>query len=165
MPPTKKRKLNAEADNKSVISESEDEKQMSGIEGPGEEDWSSESEGSQSSSSAASSPDTEEEIARAHIKKRSKKTSKRKIRATSPSRFGDTLEALLNTTTPAAAPLALKPSIQRRINHERNDIKKRKRLEGEKKDHEEIGRITDVIGGWGGENERALRKVAQRGGT
>jgi hypothetical protein len=71
----------------------------------------------------------------------------------------------LNTATPAAAPLALKPSIQRRINHERNDIKKRKRLEGEKKDHEEIGRVTDVIGGWGGENERALRKVAQRGGA
>jgi hypothetical protein len=60
MPPTKKRKLNAEAEDKSVISESEDERQMSGIEGSGEEDWSSESEGSQSSNSAASSPDTEE---------------------------------------------------------------------------------------------------------
>ena len=33
------------------------------------------------------------------------------------------------------------------------------------KEKEEKGRIKDVIGGWGGESERALRKVAQRGGT
>ncbi|PVG03352.1 hypothetical protein CPB86DRAFT_444162 [Serendipita vermifera] len=164
MPPTKKRKLNTETPSKSAISESDDDNQMSDIEESREkEQWPSESGESQSPNSAASSTDTEEEITRAQIKKRSKKTSKRKLRATSPSRFGDTLEALLSTTTPTAAPLALKPSIQRRITHKKNDIKKRKRLEGEKKDHEEIGRITDVIGGWGGENERSLRKVAQRG--
>ena len=34
-----------------------------------------------------------------------------------------------------------------------------------RKEKEEKGRIKDVIGGWGGESERALRKVAQRGGT
>ena len=37
-------------------------------------------------------------------------------------------------------------------------------LQIEKKEKEDRGRITDVIGGWGGESERALRKVAQRGG-
>ena len=33
-----------------------------------------------------------------------------------------------------------------------------------KKEKEEKSHLIDVIGGWGGENERALRKVAQRGG-
>jgi len=36
-------------------------------------------------------------------------------------------------------------------------------LQIEKKEKEDKGRVTDVIGGWGGESERALRKVAQRG--
>ena len=31
-------------------------------------------------------------------------------------------------------------------------------------EREEKGRVRDVIGGWGAESERALRKVAQRGG-
>lgn len=34
---------------------------------------------------------------------------------------------------------------------------------GEKKEREDTGRVRDVIGGWGGESERAFRKVAQRG--
>jgi len=34
----------------------------------------------------------------------------------------------------------------------------------ERKEKEDKNRIRDVIGGWGGESERALRKVAQRGG-
>ncbi|KIJ57780.1 hypothetical protein HYDPIDRAFT_103853, partial [Hydnomerulius pinastri MD-312] len=33
----------------------------------------------------------------------------------------------------------------------------------ERKEKEDKGRIRDVIGGWGGESERSLRKVAQRG--
>lgn len=37
-------------------------------------------------------------------------------------------------------------------------------MQVERKEKEEKGRIKDVIGGWGAEGERALRKVAQRGG-
>ncbi len=43
-------------------------------------------------------------------------------------------------------------------------MKAKKLLEGERKEKEERNHITDVIGGWGGESERTLRKVAQRGG-
>jgi len=42
-------------------------------------------------------------------------------------------------------------------------VKARKVLRLQKKENEDKRRITDVIGGWGGEGERALRKVAQRG--
>ena len=42
--------------------------------------------------------------------------------------------------------------------------KKKKTKNKKKKEKEEKSHLFDVIGGWGGENERALRKVAQRGG-
>jgi hypothetical protein len=96
---------------------------------------------------------------------KSSKTQKRKRRATSPSQFGTTLQSLLNTSVTVEAPLALKPSIARQQNREKLDVKAKKLLEGEKKEKEETNHITDVIGGWGGENERALRKTAQRGGA
>ncbi|KAF8527882.1 Rrp15p-domain-containing protein [Hysterangium stoloniferum] len=123
------------------------------------------SEGSVShSDSASSSPDTDAEIERGQLAK-SKKTLKRKRRATSPSRFGATLESLLETSAPdgVAAPLSLKPGIARRQKEEKLERGARKVLEGEKKEREEKGRVRDVIGGWGMEGERALRKVAQRG--
>lgn len=120
---------------------------------------------SEDASGEISSPNTEDEIAQAQRPKKSKKTLKRKIRATSPSQFGNTLEALLNTKTPNDAPLALKPSLNRKRNDEKSNLRAKKALDVQKKEHEEVGRVTDVIGGWGGENERALRKVAQRGGN
>ncbi|EGO21856.1 hypothetical protein SERLADRAFT_397348 [Serpula lacrymans var. lacrymans S7.9] len=43
------------------------------------------------------------------------------------------------------------------------ESKAKKALQMEKKDREDQGRVKDVIGGWGAESERSLRKVAQRG--
>ncbi|KAJ3857851.1 Rrp15p-domain-containing protein [Lentinula lateritia] len=94
---------------------------------------------------------------------KSRQTKKRKIRATHASAFGATLQTLLNTEAPSSAPLSLKPSIARKRNDEKLEMKAKKVLQVEKKEKEDRGRITDVIGGWGGESERALRKVAQRG--
>lgn len=134
----------------------------SGLDKSSDEDqWVSEDE---DGSVASSSPDTDTEIALAKVAKKSKKTAKRKLRATSPSQFGQTLETLLNTSAPGEVPLSLKPSIGKKRNEQKLDVRTQKAVEREKKEHEEIGRVRDVIGGWGGENERALRKVAQRGG-
>ncbi|KAF8213132.1 CTLH/CRA C-terminal to lish motif domain-containing protein [Mycena galopus ATCC 62051] len=103
----------------------------------------------------------------AHIEgmkpQKSKQTMKRKIRAAAPSAFGATLQSLLNTDAPSALPLSLKPSVGRKRNDEKLELRAKKVLLGERKEKEDKGRITDVIGGWGGEGERALRKVAQRG--
>jgi len=46
---------------------------------------------------------------------------------------------------------------------EKQELKAKRAQRIERKDKEDKGRIFDVIGGWGGESERALRKVAQRG--
>ena len=113
--------------------------------------------------SAGDSPDTEDEIAAAKANK-SKKTLKRKRRATDPSSFGATLNALLSTNAPTSLPLSLKPSAARKRNEEKQELKAKKAQRIEKKEREDKGHISDVIGGWGGESERALRKVAQRGG-
>ncbi|KAF9535372.1 Rrp15p-domain-containing protein [Crepidotus variabilis] len=94
---------------------------------------------------------------------KSRQTTKRKLRATTTSKFGATLEFLLNTEAPSALPLSLKPSIARKRNDEKLELRAKKVLQVEKKEKEDKGRIKDVIGGWGGESERALRKVAQRG--
>jgi hypothetical protein len=172
MPPSKKRKLGSEQDLLAPSPSTEKERVGDDVEmedaGQAEhEEWSTEDEeiGTESRSTA-SEPDTGDEIAYAQRKKKSKKTAKRKFRATEPGQFGSTLEALLNTSVPgtSATPLALKPSIKRRKKEEKKEMIAKKTMEGEKRTHEEIGRITDVIGGWGGENERSLRKVAQRGG-
>ncbi|KJA26130.1 hypothetical protein HYPSUDRAFT_37007 [Hypholoma sublateritium FD-334 SS-4] len=106
--------------------------------------------------------DEEEEIEGMKPQK-SKQTSKRKIRATGSSKFGSTLQFLLNTETPSALPLSLKPSIARKRNDEKLESRAKKVLQIEKKEKEDKARVKDVIGGWGGESERALRKVAQRG--
>jgi hypothetical protein len=113
---------------------------------------------------AGDSPDTGDEIADAKRLK-SKKTLKRKRRATEPGHFGATLQSLLSTDAPSALPLSLKPSLARNKNDEKLQLRARKKLQLERKEKEDKGRIRDVIGGWGGEGERALRKVAQRGGT
>ena len=97
-------------------------------------------------------------------KLKSRQTSKRKIRATGSSNFGATLQSLLKTDVPSTLPLSLNPSISRKHNDEKLELRAKKVLQVEKKEKEDRGRITDVIGGWGGEGERALRKVAQRGG-
>lgn len=120
------------------------------------------SEGSFASGSEGSSLDTDDEIAQVT---KSKKTLKRKRRATEPSRFGATLQFLLDTDAPSTQPLSLKPSVARQRNDEKLELRAKKVLQIEKKEKEDKGRVTDVIGGWGGESERALRKVAQRGGT
>lgn len=114
----------------------------------------------------------------------------RKRRAIPPSSFGQALTALLDTST--SRPHAKQePSLAERpplLTHaqttldtavlalKRTSLAKRKRAEGkneekaaktqlnERREREERNRMTDVIGGWGGESERALRKVAQRGG-
>jgi hypothetical protein len=114
-------------------------------------------------SSEDDSPNTEDEIAAAKTTK-SKKTLRRKRRATDPSNFGATLNALLNTNAPSSLPLSLKPSVARKRNEEKQELKAKKAQRIEKREREDKGHISDVIGGWGGESERALRKVAQRGG-
>jgi hypothetical protein len=97
-------------------------------------------------------------------REKSHQTSKRKIRATRSSTFGAALQSLLHTDAPSTLPLSLKPSIARQRNDEKLELKARKVLQVEKKDKEDKGRVKDVIGGWGAESERTLRKVAQRGG-
>ncbi|ELU44522.1 Rrp15p domain-containing protein [Rhizoctonia solani AG-1 IA] len=118
--------------------------------------------------SGNSSTDTETEISRARNTKSKKTLSECIHRATSPTAFGGTLEALLATSVPSniqpGAPLALKPSIARKKNDEKLELKAKRILESEKKEREEKGRVQDVIGGWDNQNERSLRKVAQRGG-
>jgi len=94
---------------------------------------------------------------------KSRQTSKRKLRATGSSNFGATLQSLLDTNTPSTLPLSLKPSIARKRNDEKLELRAKKVLQIEKREKEDKARIKDVIGGWGGESERALRKVAQRG--
>ncbi|KAG1881574.1 Rrp15p-domain-containing protein [Suillus tomentosus] len=117
---------------------------------------------SASSSEDDDSPDTEAEIADKRITK-SKKTLKRKRRATEPSQFGATLQGLLDTIAPSDLPLSLKPSIARQKNGAKLELKAHKVIQIEKKEKADKGHIRDVIGGWGGESERSLRKVAQRG--
>jgi len=95
---------------------------------------------------------------------KSRSTSKRKIRATTNTKFGATLEHLLSTETPSSLPLSLKPSIARKRNDDRLELRAKRVLQMERKEKEDKARIKDVIEGWGGESERALRKVAQRGG-
>jgi hypothetical protein len=95
---------------------------------------------------------------------KSRQTLKRKLRATGSSNFGATLQSLLDTNAPSTLPLSLKPSIARKRNDEKLELRAKKVLQIEKKEKEDKARIKDVIGGWGGESERALRKVAQRGG-
>lgn len=118
---------------------------------------------SEGDASESSSLPTEDEIAEAQRPKKSKKTQKRKRRATSPSQFGSTLQNLLNTDTPSNIPLSLKPSVAKRRADEIIETKAKRLLEGEKKEKEERAHVADVIGGWGVENERSSRKVAQRG--
>lgn len=124
--------------------------------------------GSENSSHATNSESeslsTEEEIMEAERQTKSKKTQKRKRRATSPTRFGSTLLSLLDTDTPAPVPFALKPSVEKRRARELSEVKSKKASDLERKEKEEKGHIQDVIGGWGAERERSLRKVAQRGG-
>jgi hypothetical protein len=96
---------------------------------------------------------------------KSARTKKRKLRASAPSAFGATMQSLLDTQTPSNNPLSLKPSLVRKQNDEKLESRARKVLQTEKKNREDQRRITDVIGGWGVESERSLRKVAQRGGT
>ncbi|KAI0361325.1 hypothetical protein OH77DRAFT_1443639 [Trametes cingulata] len=155
MPPAKRQKT-AEDE----VSEQENDEEMISGSGSGsdQEDGFSSDAGS---SSAPSEPDTEDEIAEAKLAK-SKKTLKRKRRATDAVNFGATLQSLLTTDAPEA-PLSLKPSIARKRKEEKLEAKGKQVLQVEKKEKEDRGRITDVIGGWGGEGERALRKVAQRG--
>jgi hypothetical protein len=114
--------------------------------------------------SSAESLGTEEDIADA-MRAKSKKTLKRKHRATDPTRFGATLQALLDTSAPTPLPLSLKPDVARKRNDAKLESKARRVIKVERKEVEETGRVRDIIGGWGGESERALRKVAQRGGT
>jgi len=109
-----------------------------------------------------SSRNTDDEIADGQRMK-SKKTLKRKRRATEPSHFGATLQSLLSTDAPSGLPLSLKPSVAHQKNEAKLELEAKKAIQIERKEKEERGRIRDVIGGWGGESERSLRKVAQRG--
>lgn len=147
MPPFKRQKLS---------DESQDEHDA---DGEVSEDEESVVDGS-ASGSEADSQDELEGLKR----QKSQQTKKRKIRASKKEVFGTVLQALLVTDAPSALPLSLKPSIARRHNDEKLEQRAKKMLQVEKKEKEDRGRISDVIGGWGGESERALRKVAQRGG-
>jgi hypothetical protein len=113
--------------------------------------------------SSGDEPDTEDEIAELKHQK-SKKTLKRKHRATDPSNFSTALQTLLKTDAPSGVPLSLKPSIARKRNDDKLESKARRVIQVEKKEEEDKRRVKDIIGGWGAENERTLRKVAQRGG-
>jgi hypothetical protein len=157
MPPSKRQKTEKVVANE----ESDEETTNSGDELVAESSLASGSEGDGEGDASA---DTDDEIANARPSK-SKKTLKRKRRAIDTTHFGSALQSLLSTDTPSALPLSLKPSVARKRNDEKLEAKGKKIIQIEKKDKEEKGRIKDVIGGWGGEGERALRKVAQRGGA
>ena len=159
MPPTKRRKIASLSTQD--LSDAND-KASSDVHSVSEHELVSEAGGTESEA-GGSSPDTEDEIAEAKRVK-SKKTLKRKHRATDATHFGVALQTLLSTDAPSNLPLSLKPSVARKRNDEKLETKGKRVLEVEKKEREEKGRIQDVIGGWGGESERALRKVAQRGG-
>ncbi|CDO73490.1 hypothetical protein BN946_scf185013.g125 [Trametes cinnabarina] len=158
MPPAKRQKKSDDE-----LSERDDDEEMlsASESAPEQEDGGFSSDAGSSSAGAPSEPDTEDEIEQAKFAK-SKKTLKRKRRATDAVNFGATLQSLLTTDAPEA-PLSLKPSIARKRKDEKIEAKGKQVLQVEKKEKEEKGHITDVIGGWGGEGERALRKVAQRG--
>lgn len=142
-------------------SDDEDDTRKTSITG---RQFSADGSGSEDDSrSDESSPDTADEIAEAKVAK-SKKTLKRKRRATEPSTFGVALQSLLTTDAPSTLPLSLKPSVVRQRNDEKLELKAKRILQIEKKEKDDKGRVKDVIGGWGGESERVLRKVAQRGG-
>ena len=83
------------------------------------------SEQSSESIEEDASADTEEEIAEAK-KAKSKKTLKRKRRATDATHFGSTLQSLLSTDAPSALPLSLKPSLARKRNDEKLEAKGKK---------------------------------------
>ena len=162
MPPSKRPRISTEKISDDVVSSSGPSTSDEPIfEHPEQEEVnaSSSDDGADSESLA-----TEDEIAQAQRNAKSHKTQKRKRRATSPSRFGSTLQALLKTDAPSNVPLSLKPSVAKRRTDEILEGKARKLLEGEKKEQEEKNHVEDVIGGWGAERERSLRKVAQRGG-
>ncbi|KAG6884197.1 hypothetical protein C0992_006779 [Termitomyces sp. T32_za158] len=146
MKPHKRQRLSDDADDEEAV---------------GSQDDASQEELGADSISEAESQSTSDEVL--PKKQKSRQTSKRKIRATHASNFGATLQSLLKTDAPSTLPLSLKPSIARRKNDEKLESRAKKVLQIEKKEKEDKGRIRDVIGGWGGENERALRKVAQRG--
>ncbi|KAJ2927193.1 hypothetical protein H1R20_g9912, partial [Candolleomyces eurysporus] len=133
MPPTKRRKLSDDEEE-----EAHDSADESGLDGGSEAESSeqSPSDGDEDNSSI----DTEDELEGLKRKK-----------------------SLLSTDVPSAAPLSLKPSIARKHNDQKLELKAKKVLQIEKKEKEDKRRIKDPIGGWGGESERALRKVAQRG--
>lgn len=154
MPPEKRRKLGVRVPSRHI------EPHASGESDPEDSDV---REALSASDDEEDSPNTEDEIAQAKFAK-SKKTLKRKHRATDSTNFGAALQSLLSTDTPSALPLSLKPSLARKRNDEKLEQKAKKIIQIEKKEKEDIRRIHDVIGGWGGESERALRKVAQRGG-
>jgi hypothetical protein len=158
MPPTKRQGLeensDVDSDNDEVVNRTSD---------AGEDSLEEEYSDEDQISSEGDSPDTEDDIVAAKASK-SKKTLKRKRRATDPSNFGATLNALLSTDAPSSLPLSLKPSAARKRSEGKQELKAKKAQRIEKKEREDKGHISDVIGGWGGENERALRKVAQRGG-
>lgn len=88
----------------------------------------------------------------------------RKRRAVSPTPFGQALTTLLGTSTKTTQPLALLPEIAKRKNEGKLEMRAHRLLQVERKERDDRGRVKDVIGGWGGESERASRKVAQRGG-
>lgn len=158
MQPTKRQKLEKNSD----VDSDDDEVASLSLEA-GEDGLEEDHSDDDQMSSGGDSPDTEDEIAAAKASK-SKKTLKRKRRATDPSNFGATLNTLLSTDAPSSLPLSLKPSAARKRNEEKQELKAKKAQRIEKKEKEDKGHISDVIGGWGGESERALRKVAQRGG-
>ncbi|KAI9060571.1 hypothetical protein FKP32DRAFT_1732011 [Trametes sanguinea] len=157
MPPAKRQKKSDDE-----LSEHENDEEMLSASGSGsEQEAGFSSDAGSSSAGEPSEPDTEDEIAEAKFAK-SKKTLKRKRRATDAVNFGATLQSLLTTDAPEA-PLSLKPSVAKKRRDEKLEAKGKQVLQVERKEKEEKGHITDVIGGWGGEGERALRKVAQRG--
>jgi hypothetical protein len=132
--------------------------------GPDDSDtFASDTFASGDSFSDSESPGTEKEIA--DVKRvKSKKTLKRHRRATEPSNFGATLKSLLGTEAPSALPLSLNPGLAKRKIDQQLELKAKSALRLERKNREDNGRVRDVIGDWGVEGERALRKVAQRGG-
>lgn len=154
MPPTKRRKI---SDDEEELVDASGDESMSGF---GEE---SDAGSSIHPDSDDGSENTDDDLEGLKPKK-SKKTAKRKLRATGASTFGAALQSLLQTDAPSNQPLSLKPSIARKHNDQKLELKAKKVLQLEKKEKEDLRRIKDVIGGWGGESERTLRKVAQRGG-
>ncbi|KAH8917188.1 hypothetical protein BT69DRAFT_1191486, partial [Atractiella rhizophila] len=95
-------------------------------------------------------------------------TEKPKARALSPTSFGASLTHLLSLPAPPShvphtAPSHLLPRAKGSPKPSKLEKEARSLVRQEKRELAERGWVSDVIGGWAGEREKRLRRLAQKG--